>query len=79
MSIDTALQTDPRPAVKILLIFYEKSYDFSNICLEKKVEHYVVFFFAHNKAETEGLMNVLADLYFAPPIASVSPSVLTSL
>lgn len=56
MSIDTAVNTDPCPAVKILLIFVEKHYDFSNICCGT--------FFTHSKAETEAVMNVLAGLYF---------------
>lgn len=78
MSIDSALYTDPHPAVKILLIFCEKNYDFSNICLGEK-SGTLCFFFSYNKDETEALMNVWADLYFASPCRSVSPSVLTSL
>lgn len=34
ISKDTALQIDPHPAVKILLIFCERS--FTNICLDEK-------------------------------------------
>lgn len=61
MSVDSDLHTDPRPAVKILVMFCEKNYDFFNICWWK---WHFVFFPSHNKAETKALMNVLADLYF---------------
>lgn len=69
MSVDTALHTDPRPAVKIFLNFCKKSYDFSNMCLEKKKWN-IRIFSPHNKSGTGARMSVLADLYFSLPCVS---------
>lgn len=67
-----ALHTDPHPAVKISQIFFQKNYEFSNICLEEKVKVAHFVFFSHNKAETKTLMNVLADLFFQLPTCLLS-------
>ena len=78
--LDTSMDgnTDPCPAVKILLIFCENS--FSNICLEKKKWNIVFFFSLMTKQKLKTLTNVWEDLY--SPLfrcCLVSPHVLTCL